>query len=79
VSVLFYICEYFSITPAEFFDAGNSSPETIREFIAGLNALNPDQLANIVSIVKGLKKYQIDLRIIDELPRFTTETGTIVL
>ena len=30
----FYICEYLGVTPQEFFDEGNTYPETLKEFIA---------------------------------------------
>lgn len=56
MTVFFYICEYFGITPKEFFDEGNPYPAQINELIEDLQALDEEQLANIHSIVKGLKK-----------------------
>ena len=37
----FYICEYLGVTPQEFFDEGNTYPETLKEFIAEARQLDP--------------------------------------
>ncbi len=52
----FYICDYFGLTPKEFFDDGINYPLNMAEIIKDLQALPPDQLANISQIIKGLKK-----------------------
>nr|WP_315020149.1 helix-turn-helix transcriptional regulator [uncultured Aminipila sp.] len=51
-----YICEYFNITPKEFFDVGINNPALIKSVIEDLNTLDEMQIINIHEIVKGLKK-----------------------
>ena len=51
-----YICEYFSISPKEFFDEGTSDPPLIRAVVDDLKALDERQIVNIHEIIKGLKK-----------------------
>ena len=40
----FYICEYLGVTPQEFFDEGNTYPETLKEFIAEARQLDPQSM-----------------------------------
>lgn len=54
--VFFYICEYFGITPKEFFDEGMDNPTLINAVVRDLNTLNERQITNLHEIVKGLKK-----------------------
>ncbi|WP_312648595.1 helix-turn-helix transcriptional regulator [Aminipila sp.] len=51
-----YICEYFNITPKEFFDVGINNPALIKSVIEDLNTLDEVQIINIYEIIKGLKK-----------------------
>ena len=51
-----YICEYFNISPKDFFDMDSANPETLNEIITDLKALTPEQLSNIAGIVRDLKK-----------------------
>ncbi len=55
MQVFFYICEYFGITPSEFFDNANSSPTEYKEILENLKALNAEQFHHIRAIVKDLK------------------------
>ena len=48
------ICDYLHITPTEFFSDGEIEPAEIREFIAKVKLLNPENkeiVANILNIV----------------------------
>ncbi|AFM00041.1 putative transcriptional regulator [Desulfitobacterium dehalogenans ATCC 51507] len=56
MQVFFYICEYFKISPKEFFDESTSYPALIREIIEDLKTLDEKQITNIHEIIKGLKK-----------------------
>lgn len=56
MQVFFYICEYFGITPKEFFDEGTSNPALINLVTEDLNYLDEKQITNIHEIVKDLKK-----------------------
>lgn len=53
---LFYICEYFNITPQAFFDEGNVYPEKLRELITESKKLDDKMLTYILGIVKELNK-----------------------
>ena len=53
---LFYICEYFDITPQEFFDnESNSNPIVLQEAIRELAALDNDNLLIVISLAKALQ------------------------
>lgn len=52
----FYICEYLGVTPQEFFDEGNTSPETLREFMAEAKKLTPQSTEYILGLMKELNK-----------------------
>lgn len=56
MQVFFYICEYFKISPKEFFDDGTSNPALMQAVINDLRTLDEKQIANIHEIIKGLKK-----------------------
>ena len=56
MTVFFYICEYFKITPKEFFDVSVENPKELNEIIENLKTLNSDQLAHINAIIKDIKK-----------------------
>lgn len=51
---LFYICEYFGITPQEFFDEGNTCPSQLSSMIKDLKKLDKDSLEHVEAIVKKL-------------------------
>ena len=52
LTVLFNICDYFGITPKEFFDEGNPHPERLNEIIEDLKLLDDNALALISGVVK---------------------------
>lgn len=54
LTVLFYICEYLGVTPAEFFDEGNSNPQKLNEIINDLHSLKEPYLSSISTLIKGL-------------------------
>jgi transcriptional regulator with XRE-family HTH domain len=51
----FYICEYFNISPKDFFDVDSAVPELLNEIVEDMKALSVEQLSSIAHIVKGLK------------------------
>lgn len=59
LSALFYICEYFNITPQEFFDEGNQNPDRLSELTEDLKKLNTEDLEYIVGLVKRLANKKI--------------------
>lgn len=49
---LFYICEYFGITPRQFFDEGDTCPVQLAELVDDLKRLDAATLEHISAIVK---------------------------
>lgn len=56
VPLLIYICEYFEISPKEFFDEENSNPKLLQDIINELKSLNDDQLSSIFTLIKNFNK-----------------------
>lgn len=53
---LFAICEYFGITPAEFFDDRIRNPELIQKAVEGLKTLDDSDILMILSYINRLQK-----------------------
>ena len=51
---LFYICEYFGITPQQFFDERNTYPVQLAELVDDMKKLDASTLAHISAIVKKI-------------------------
>ena len=56
MTVFFYICEYLGITTAEFFATEYRNPVKAKELNESIKGLKDDQLDNLISIAKGLKR-----------------------
>jgi len=56
MSVFFYICDYFGVTPQDFFEQGNAYPELLNDLIAVLKTLDADALGNLLGIAKKMKQ-----------------------
>lgn len=56
MTAFFYICDYLNITPKEFFDTDTSSPTKVRELTDATRGLNAEQMDNLISIAKDLKR-----------------------
>lgn len=54
--VFFNICEYFNITPEQFFSTTYKDPACISSIIEGLKLLNPEQLHCLDIIIRDLTK-----------------------
>ncbi|WP_330364935.1 helix-turn-helix domain-containing protein [Anaerovorax odorimutans] len=52
----FSICEYFDITPVEFFDNKLSNPELIHKAVEGLKELDDNDVLIILNLICRLKK-----------------------
>lgn len=53
---LFAICEYFNITPHEFFDDKLSYPELIQKAVEGLKCLDDDDMIMVLQYINRLKR-----------------------
>jgi len=51
----FYICEYFRISPKEFFDVEVSAPTKIRELADAAKHLDGEQLDHLIAFIKTIK------------------------
>lgn len=56
LSEFFSICEFFNVTPAEFFDTKHSNPELLSKAIEELHSLNDEDMLLILTILKRIKK-----------------------
>lgn len=55
MQIFFYICEYFGISPRDFFDESSSNPALLKALITDLKSLSDSQIANIAALVKDMK------------------------
>ena len=56
MTAFFYICEYFGITPQEFFDEELKNPALLQEAFDRLKTLDNDDLVLIVENIKRLQR-----------------------
>lgn len=56
MTVFFYICDYFGITPKEFFDVDSPDPTKLNELFEKMRTLDSQQLDAIMTLVDQLKK-----------------------
>lgn len=54
MQVFLYICEYFEITPMEFFDVENNNPVILKEVIHDLKRLDDHLLSPLAVLAKEL-------------------------
>lgn len=56
MSVFFNICDYFSISPSDFFDFEKKDPELTKKLNTDLTKLNADQLRNLYTFIHSFVK-----------------------
>lgn len=56
MSEFFSICDYFNITPIEFFDTKHSNPELLAKAIEEIHSLDDDDMLLILTLIKRIKK-----------------------
>lgn len=52
----FSICEYFNLTPQQFFDESTDSPELIQQAVEGLKQLGEEDLLLLLKLISRLRK-----------------------
>lgn len=52
----FAICEYFELTPQQFFDEGTQNPELIQKAINGMKQLSEDDMLMLLGFINRLLK-----------------------
>ena len=50
----FAICDYFGLTPQQFFDEGTQNPELIQKAIAGMTQLDETDLLMLLGLINRL-------------------------
>ena len=55
MSMFLYICEYFKITPKEFFDEDNQYPKLVQEIAKEIQKLDKKSLESLLNIIKSMK------------------------
>lgn len=50
----FAICEYFEITPQQFFDESAENPELIQKAVAGMRKLNESDLLMLLGMINRM-------------------------
>lgn len=50
----FAICDYFELTPQQFFDEGTQNPELIQKAIAGMKQLDETDLLMLLGLINRL-------------------------
>lgn len=56
MSMFLYICEYFKITPQEFFDEDAEYPKLIQDIIKESKKLDKQSLESLLTIIKNMRK-----------------------
>lgn len=56
MTAFFYICEYFGLTPAEFFNDEVENPAVLQQVVHALKELSAEQLSHIYSIIGDIKR-----------------------
>lgn len=56
MSMFLYICEYFNITPKDFFDEDAEYPKLISEIVNESKKLDKKSLESILTIIKSMSK-----------------------
>lgn len=52
----FSICDYFEITPQQFFDDGTQTPELIQKALEGMKQLSEDDMLILLGIINRMLK-----------------------
>ena len=52
----FAICDYFEITPQQFFDGSNQNPELIQKAIEGMRQLDESDMLMLLGIINRMLK-----------------------
>ena len=50
----FAICDYFNITPSQFFDEGAQNPELIQKAVDGMKKLSEKDMKLVISLISRL-------------------------
>jgi len=54
--VFYFICEYFKISPRDFFDEESAAPDKLNMLTTDMKSLTLEQLDNIARIVQDIRR-----------------------
>jgi transcriptional regulator with XRE-family HTH domain len=54
LTVFYYICDFFGITPREFFDDGNRQPARLNELMENVKQLDENELLHLAGFIKAI-------------------------
>ena len=49
-----YICDYFQITPMDFFNPESAAPQKSKELLRELEKLTPEQAEHIITVIRDV-------------------------
>ena len=55
MTLFFYICDYFHITPKDFFDFDNADPDQASTLYEEAKSLDSEKMSHLIAIVKAMK------------------------
>lgn len=55
MTAFFYICDYFRISPKDFFDTDVANPPLVNEILNEMKYLDNTQLNTVLAVSKGLR------------------------
>ena len=56
MTIFFYICDYLSIEPKDFFDITSTNPAKTNELLEAVKSLNTEQINILIALAKDLRK-----------------------
>ena len=56
MTVFSYMCEYFGVTPKDFFDDVQKNPEFLQIMLEKMKSFNQEELESVMSVVDIIKK-----------------------
>ena len=56
MSEFFSICDYFNISPADFFDSKHSTPELLTKTIEEIRSLDDEDILLLLTLINRIKK-----------------------
>lgn len=52
----FAICDYFEVTPQQFFDDSTQNPELVQKAISGMKQLDESDMLMLLGIINRMRK-----------------------
>lgn len=56
MNMFLYICDYFNITPRDFFDEDNLFPDLIREIVSESKKLDKEALKSVLNVMRYMNR-----------------------